>query len=166
MQRYAPCCANPVVKQVLQIEAMGVRASLQPPHYGKWKGISMRTTRIISLTCAAVAVFLARPVQAQDVLIHLHKLGDTLSIKNAPVTIDHTIEAKTDTNGIARIPDLEDGGHVIEATAPGYLYLFDNFNSGSRIKQPIEIEMFPDNGKSHAGPQVNSTPPASGRSSP
>jgi hypothetical protein len=123
----------------------------------------MRTTRIFSLASAAVAVFLAQPVQAQDVLIHLHKLGDTLSIKNAPVTIDHTIEARTDTNGIARIPDLEDGGHIIEATAPGYLFVFDNFNSGSGIKQPIEIEMFPDNGKSNVGPEVTSTPQAGGR---
>src|SRR5258706_8331720 len=119
----------------------------------------MRTIRILSLASAAVAVFLAHPAQAQDVLIHLHKLGDTLSIRNAPVTIDHAIEAKTDTNRIARIPDLEDGGHVIEATAPGYLFLFDNFNSGSDIKQPLEIEMFPDHGKSKVGPQVKSTPP-------
>ena len=123
----------------------------------------MRTTRILSLACAAIAVLSAHPVQAQDVLIHLHKLGDTLSIRNAPVTIDHTIEARTDTNGIARIPDLEDGGHIIEATAPGYLFLFDQFNVGSNIKQPIEVEMYPDNGKSTVGPQVNSTPPAGGR---
>src|ERR1043166_8955617 len=126
----------------------------------------MRTPRILSLTGAAAAVFLAHPVQAQDVLIHLHKLGDTLSVKNAPVTIDHAIEARTDTNGIARIPDLEDGGHVIEATAPGYLFLFDNFNSGATIKQPIEIEMYPDNGKASVGPQVNSSPKAGGRPSP
>ena len=126
----------------------------------------MQTTRILSLACAAVAVCLAHPVQAQDVLIHLHKLGDTLSIKNAPVTIDHAIEARTDTNGIARIPGLEDGGHVIEATAPGYLFLFDNFNTGVGIKQPIEIEMYPDNGKSNVGPKVNSTPQAGGRASP
>ena len=126
----------------------------------------MRTTRILSLACAAMAVFLAHPVQAQDVLIHLHRQGDTLSIKNAPVTIDHTIEAKADSNGIARIPDLEDGGHIIEATAPGYLFLFDQFNVGSDIKQPIEIEMVPDNGKSTVGPKVNSTPQAGERSSP
>src|SRR3954471_11944203 len=111
------------------------------------KGLFVRTTRIFCLACAAVAVFLARPVQAQDVLIHLHKLGDTLSIKNAPVTIDHVIEAKADSNGVARIPDLEDGGHIIEATAPGYLFLFDQFNVGADIKQPIEVEMIPDNGK-------------------
>jgi len=126
----------------------------------------MRISRILSLACAAVAVFLAHPVQAQDVLIHLHKLGDTLSIKNAPVTIDHAIEAKTDTNGIARIPDLEDGGHIIEASAPGYLFTFDNFNVGSSIKQPIEIEMVPTNGKPTVGPKVNSTPPAGARPSP
>src|ERR1051326_6121686 len=123
----------------------------------------MRTPRILSLAGAAAAVFLAHPAQAQDVLIHLHEVGDTLSVKNAPVTIDHAIEARTDTNGIARIPDLEDGGHVIEATAPGYLFLFDQFNAGSNIRQPIEVEMYPDNGKSTAGPQVNSTPPAGGR---
>jgi len=126
----------------------------------------MRTTRILSLACAAMAVFLAHPVQAQDVLIHLHRQGDTLSIKNAPVTIDHTIEAKADSNGIARIPDLEDGGHIIEATAPGYLFLFDQFNVGSDIKQPIEVEMIPNNGKANAGPQVNSKPQAGGQSSP
>ena len=130
------------------------------------KGLFVRTTRILSLAGAAVAMFLAHPVQAQDVLIHLHKLGDTLSIKNAPVTIDHVIEAKADSNGIARIPDLEAGGHIIEATAPGYLFLFDQFDAGPDIKQPIEVEMIPDNGKVQTGPQVNSTPPAGGRSSP
>ncbi len=126
----------------------------------------MRTTRILSLACAAAAMFLAQPVQAQDVLIHLRRQGDTLSITNAGVTIDHVTETKTDTNGIVRIPGLEDGGHIIEATAPGYLFLFDQFDVGSDIKQPIEVEMIPTNGKSTVGPTVNSTPQAGGRSSP
>ena len=118
----------------------------------------MMSTRISSLAGAAVAVLLAHPVQAQDVLIHLHKTGDTLSIRNAPITIDHAIEARTDSNGIARIPGLEAGGHVIEAMAPGYSFLFDNFNTGPGIAQPIEIEMFPYNGKSDTGQKVNTTP--------
>ena len=48
-------------------------------------------TRILSLAGAAAAVLLAHPVQAHDVLIHLHKTGDTLSIRNAPITIDRQV---------------------------------------------------------------------------
>jgi hypothetical protein len=113
-----------------------------------------------------MAVFVAQPVQAQEVLIHLRRQGDTLSIKNAPVTIDHVIESKTDDKGIARIEGVEDGGHIIEATAPGYLVLFDQFDVGPDIKQPIEVEMIPNTGKTTTGPTVNSAPPPGGQPTP
>src|ERR1044072_5502587 len=89
------------------------------------KGILMRIGRILPLAFVAMTVFLAHPAQAQDFLIHLRRQGDTVSIKNAPVTIDHVIETKADSNGIARIPDLEAGGHILEATAPAGGYGVD-----------------------------------------
>ena len=82
---------------------------------------------------------------AQDsrpVVLRLHKAGDTLSIRNAQVTVDHVIEAgTTDSAGRVRIPDLEDGGHIVEAIVSGYESIFDNFKSGPDVKQPIEFEM-------------------------
>jgi hypothetical protein len=88
----------------------------------------------------------ARMAGAQDtreVAIRLHRAGDTVSIRGAAVTIDHTIEAgNTDSAGIVRI-DLEDGGHIIEVVARGYQAYFDNFNSGANVKQPIQLELLP-----------------------
>ncbi|MFI5281174.1 MAG: hypothetical protein ACHQU1_11795 [Gemmatimonadales bacterium] len=84
--------------------------------------------------------------------IRLHKAGDTVSIRNAPVVIDHTIEAgKTDSAGTVLVRGLEDGGHIIEADAVGYLAMFDNFNSGPDVRQPVELEMVPDAKQLEAG---------------
>jgi hypothetical protein len=107
----------------------------------------MRIVRILRLACIGVAILSARPAHAQsvrDVVIHLHRAGDTVSVRNATVVIDHTYEAgKTDSTGTLKLFDLEDGGHVIEGTADGYNMLYDTFNTGSTIRQPIEIEVFP-----------------------
>jgi hypothetical protein len=93
------------------------------------------------------AVLSARVAGAQDtreVVLRLHRAGDTLSIRGATVTIDHTIEAgNTDSAGIVRVPDLEDGGHIVEVVARGYQAYFDNFRSGANIPQPIQIELLP-----------------------
>jgi hypothetical protein len=103
---------------------------------------------VLCLACAGVAILSARPVGAQDVRdvrIRLHKAGDTVSIRNAPVVIDHTIEpGKTDSTGTVLVRGLEDGGHIIEAVASGYLAMFDNFDSGPDVRQPVELEMVPD----------------------
>jgi hypothetical protein len=67
-----------------------------------------------------------------------------VSIRGAAVTIDHTIEAGyTDSAGIVRIPDLLDGGHIIEVVARGYQAYFDNFTTGASVKQPIQLELLP-----------------------
>ena len=108
----------------------------------------MRIVLILHLACVGVAMVSAHPARAQNggnVVLHIHRAGDTVSVRNAPVTIDHTIEAgKTDSAGTLRVRNLEDGGQFIEATADGYLYLYDTFNSGPGIRQPIEIAMYPD----------------------
>jgi hypothetical protein len=80
-----------------------------------------------------------------ETVFHVHKTGDTLSVPNAVVTIDHIIEAgKTDAHGNVRVSDLEDGGHIVEISAPGYQYIFDQFDSGPTIRQPIELDVAPD----------------------
>jgi hypothetical protein len=108
----------------------------------------MRLDRVLSLACAGVALFSAQAADAQDfheAVFHIRKAGDTVSVANATVTIDHVIEAgKTDAHGLVRVPDLEDGGHIIEVSAPGYQYIFDQFDSGPAVKQPIEIEVAAD----------------------
>jgi hypothetical protein len=105
----------------------------------------MRIVRIASLILAGGAMCAASPARAQgtrEVSLRLHKAGDTLSIRNAEVTVDHVIEAgKTDSAGIVRIPDLEDGGHIVEAVARGYQAFFDNFTSGPNVPQPIQLEV-------------------------
>jgi hypothetical protein len=115
----------------------------------------MRLHRILCLTSACVALFSAHPAAAQDartVEIRLHKAGDTTSIRNAPVTIDHSIEAGvTDSAGRVRVPDLEDGGHIVEAIATGYESMFDTFKSGPGMKQPVELEMLPVAPRTDAG---------------
>src|SRR5580765_4854463 len=107
----------------------------------------MRVVRVLFLALVGATVLSARGVRAQDtreVVIRLHRAGDTVSIRGATVTIDHTIEAgNTDSAGIVRIPDLLDGGHIIEVVARGYLAYFDNFNSGANVKQPIQLELLP-----------------------
>ncbi|HTI65631.1 MAG TPA: hypothetical protein VL524_19040 [Gemmatimonadaceae bacterium] len=107
----------------------------------------MRTARLLCLALVGATVPSARVAGAQDtrdVVIRLHRAGDTVSIRGAAVTIDHTIEAgNTDSAGIVRIPDLLDGGHIIEVVARGYQAYFDNFNTGANVPQPIQLELLP-----------------------
>jgi hypothetical protein len=103
----------------------------------------MRITHALYLMSAAGS-FLASSANAQGartVVLRLRKTGDTVAVRNAQLTIDHTIEAVTDSLGIARIPDLDDGGHVIEAVARGYQAFFDTFKSGPGIPMPIDLEL-------------------------
>jgi hypothetical protein len=107
----------------------------------------MRITRALSVASLSAAMLAARSAGAQDtrdVMIRLHRAGDTVSIRGATVTIDHTIEAgATDAAGILRVPDLLDGGHIIEVVARGYQAYFDNFTSGANAPQPIQLELIP-----------------------
>jgi hypothetical protein len=107
----------------------------------------MRFVRVLCLALVGHAVMSARMAGAQgtrDVVIRLHRSGDTASIGGAAVTIDHTIEAgNTDSAGIVRVPDLDDGGHIIEVVARGYQAYFDNFNVGANVPQPIQLELIP-----------------------
>ena len=107
--------------------------------------IFMRIARALCLASVGVAPLLAAGAQdTRDVAIRLHRAGDTVSIRGAAVTIDHTIEAGvTDAAGIVRVPDLEDGGHIIEVVARGYQAYFDNFVSGANVRQPIQLELLP-----------------------
>jgi len=105
--------------------------------------------RIFRSLCLAVAgaTLVSAGARAQDtreVVIRLHRAGDTASIRGAVVTIDHTIEAgNTDAAGMVRIAALEDGGHIIEVVARGYQAYFDNFKTGANIPQPIQLELLP-----------------------
>ena len=104
----------------------------------------MKLANALCLTLTAAATLLARPAAAQDVrtvLLRFRKAGDTVVIRNAQVLVDHTIDAVTDSLGIARLPDLEDGGHIVEVVAKGYQAYFDNFVSGATIRMPIDLEI-------------------------
>ena len=107
----------------------------------------MRIVRVVCLAFSGATVLSIRVAGAQDtreVVLRLQRAGDTVSIRGATVTIDHTIEAgNTDSAGIVRIPDLLDGGHIIEVVARGYQAYFDNFNSGANVPQPIQLELLP-----------------------
>jgi hypothetical protein len=107
----------------------------------------MHMLRALRLVVAGAAVLSARAAGAQDtreVVLHLHRAGDTVAIKGAAVTVDHTIDAgNSDAAGIVRIPNLEDGGHIVEVVARGYQAYFDNFKSGPDIPQPIQLELLP-----------------------
>jgi hypothetical protein len=107
----------------------------------------MRIVRVICVPLLGAAALLAPVAGAQDtreVVLRVHRAGDTVSIRGAAVTIDHTIDAgNTDSAGIVRIPDLEDGGHIVEVVARGYQAYFDNFKSGVNIPQPIQLELLP-----------------------
>lgn len=107
----------------------------------------MRIVRALCLASFGAGTLSAHVAGAQDtreVVLRLHRAGDTVSIRGATVTIDHTIEAgNTDSAGIVRIPDLLDGGHIIEVVARGYQAYFDNFNSGANVQQPIQLELLP-----------------------
>ena len=105
----------------------------------------MRLTHALYLVSAAAGMLLPNSGHAQDartVVLRFRKAGDTVAIRNAQITIDHTIDAGvTDSLGIVRIPDLEDGGHIVEAVARGYQAFFDKFTSGPAIAMPIELEI-------------------------
>lgn len=104
----------------------------------------MKIAHALYLSLAAAGMFLSRPVNAQNartVVLRFRKAGDTVAVRNAQLTIDHTIEAVTDSAGMARIPDLEDGGHIVEAVAPDYEAFFDNFVSGAGMPMPLDLEI-------------------------
>jgi hypothetical protein len=107
----------------------------------------MRIVRALCLASVGAVLLSASVAGGQDtreVVLRLHRARDTVSIRGASVTIDHTIEAgNTDSAGIVRVPDLEDGGHIIEVVARGYQAYFDNFVSGADVKQPIQLELLP-----------------------
>jgi len=104
----------------------------------------VRVLRLASLCAGMLSTHAAGAQDTRDVVLRLHRAGDTVSIRGAIVTIDHTIDAgSTDSAGIVRIPDLLDGGHIIEVVARGYQAYFDNFNSGASVKQPIQLELLP-----------------------
>ena len=107
----------------------------------------MRNVRVFCLPFFGAAVLAAHAAGAQgtrEVVIRLYRAGDTVSIRGATVTIDHTIDAgNTDAAGIVRVPDLEDGGHIIEVVARGYQAYFDNFVTGANVKQPIQLALLP-----------------------
>jgi hypothetical protein len=107
----------------------------------------MRIVRVASLAFVGQAVMAAHVAGAQvtrDVELHVHRAGDTLSIPGAVVTVDHVIEVgNTDSAGNARVPDLDDGGHIVEVVAHGYQAYFDNFNVGAKVPQPVQLELIP-----------------------
>jgi hypothetical protein len=109
--------------------------------------IFMRIVRVLSLALVGALLMSARMAEAQDtreVVLRLHRSGDTVSIRGATVMIDHSIEAgQTDSAGIVRVPDLLDGGHIVEVVAHGYQTFEDNFNSGANVQQPIQLELLP-----------------------
>src|SRR5216110_2621598 len=67
----------------------------------------MRIVRVLCLASVGAEVLSARVAGAQDtreVVLRLHRAGDTVSIRGATVTIDHTIDpGNTDSAGIVRI---------------------------------------------------------------
>jgi hypothetical protein len=107
----------------------------------------MRIVRVLCLAVVGAAVMSVRVAGAQetrDVVLHLHRAGDTLSIRGAVVRIDHTIEAgNTDSAGNVLVPDLDDGGHIVEVVAHGYQTFEDNFNTGPNIPQPVQLVLLP-----------------------
>ena len=105
----------------------------------------MKLAPVLLLTVAAGGMLLTSTASAQDsrtVLLRFRKAGDTtVVIRNAEIRVDHTIDVVTDSAGIVRIPDLEDGGHIVEAVAKGYEGYFDNFVSGEGGPVPIDLEL-------------------------
>ncbi len=104
-----------------------------------------KTLLLAVATGVALATPTVAPLAAQDartVTLRFRKAGDTVAIRGAQITIDHTIEAGvTDANGIVTVPDLDDGGHIVEAVAKGYQAFFDKFTSGPNVKMPIDLEI-------------------------
>jgi hypothetical protein len=106
----------------------------------------MRFVRVLCLATVGaglLAPHMAEAQDARDVVIQLRRAGDMAFIRGAVVTIDHSIEAgNTDSTGTVRVPDLDDGGHIIEVVAKGYEAFFDNFRVGPGISQ-IQFELLP-----------------------
>lgn len=104
----------------------------------------MKLGKAIYFAVAAGGMLLANDASAQDsrtFLIRFRKAGDTtVVIKKAEVRIDHTIDLVTDSLGLVRVPDLEDGGHIVEVVAKGYESYFDNFVSGPG-PGPLNLEI-------------------------
>lgn len=104
----------------------------------------MKLANALLLTVAAGGMLFASAASAQDVRaiqLRFRKAGDsTVLIRGAQVRVDHTIDVVTDSAGIARIPELEDGGHIVEVVAKGYEAYFDNFVTGPG-PQPIDLEI-------------------------
>src|ERR1700743_1436757 len=107
----------------------------------------MRIVRIVCLASVGAGVMSARVAEAQgtrDVVIRLHRAGDTTSIRGAVVTLDHDLEAgNTDSAGIVRVPDLDDVGHISEVVAHAYQSFEYNFRTGANIPQPLQFELIP-----------------------
>jgi len=107
----------------------------------------MRIVRALCLASVGAGLMAVRVAEAQgthDVVIRLHRAGDTASIRGAVVTLDHDLEVgNTDSAGIVRVPDLDDGGHIIEVVAHGYQSFEDNFRTGANIPQPLQFELIP-----------------------
>jgi hypothetical protein len=106
----------------------------------------MKLAHALTLASTAAVLLLTRPTYAQDartIVLRFRKAGDTtVFIRNAQITIDHTIDAGvTDSLGMVRVPDLDDGGHIVEAVAKGYQAFFDKFVSGPTVRMPIELEI-------------------------
>lgn len=106
----------------------------------------MRIAQALQLVSVTTVVFFAATAGAQDtreVTLRLRRAGDTTSIRGAAVTVDHTIEAgNTDAAGMVKVPDLPDGGHIVEVVARGYQAYFDNFISGANARL-IQLELLP-----------------------
>lgn len=106
----------------------------------------MKPVHLLFMASAATGLLLTQSAQAQDartVTLRFRKAGDTtVVIRGAQITIDHTIEAgNTDSLGLIRVPDLDDGGHIVEAVAKGYQAFFDKFVSGANIRMPIDLDI-------------------------
>ena len=103
----------------------------------------MKIAHALFLASAAAGMLLAHQTHAQSadtVVLRFRSTGDKVAIRDAQITIDHTIDAgTTDSAGIVRIPYLEDGGHIVEAVAFGYQAFFDKFTSGPGVRMPIDL---------------------------
>lgn len=107
----------------------------------------MRIVGALCLIVAGAVVMSPRTAGAQgsrDVVLHLQRAGDTASIRGAVVTIDHTLEAgNSDSAGNVLVPDLDDGGHIVEVVAHGYQSFETNFNTGANVPQPVQLVLIP-----------------------
>ncbi|MGV3710189.1 MAG: hypothetical protein ACO1Q7_15240 [Gemmatimonas sp.] len=104
----------------------------------------MKLRNALFLAGAAAGMLIADSASAQDarpIQLRFRKAGDsTVVIKGAEVRIDHEIDLVTDSMGIAHVPMIDDGGHIVEVVAKGYQAFFTNFVSGD-FKMPIDLEL-------------------------